>query len=106
LVDLKLGAPGIFLKHNSPASLPTAIRLVMSGEMWVDQKVSQLMADQAQQGEEVSSGPWLSESEHRCIRGFLKGSPTRRLPPGSELPRGGEGFIAAVIPKDPGGTRT
>lgn len=49
-VALKLGASGIFLKHNSPASLATAIRLVMSGEMWVDQKVIQLMADQVQQG--------------------------------------------------------
>jgi DNA-binding NarL/FixJ family response regulator len=51
---LKLGASGIVLKHNSPASLATAIRLVRSGEMWVDQKVSQLMADQVPQGEEVS----------------------------------------------------
>jgi DNA-binding NarL/FixJ family response regulator len=49
-VALKLGASGIFLKDNSPASLATAIRLVMSGEMWVDQKVIQLMADQVQQG--------------------------------------------------------
>ena len=42
------------LQHNSPPSLATAIRLVMSGEMWVDQKISQLMAAQVQQGEQVS----------------------------------------------------
>jgi hypothetical protein len=36
------------------------IRLVVSGEMWVDQKVIQMMADEVQQGEEASPAPLLT----------------------------------------------
>ena len=42
---LKLGASGILLKHSSPGTLANAIRLVAQGELWVDQKVIQQMAD-------------------------------------------------------------
>ena len=50
-IALQLGASGIFLKHNSPGTLAKAIRLVASGEMWVDQRVIQLMADGIHQRE-------------------------------------------------------
>ena len=47
--------------------------------MWVDQKVSQLMADQVQQGEEVSPGPWLTEREHRCFKGVFEGLANKEI---------------------------
>ena len=50
-IALQLGASGIFLKHNSPVTLAKAIRLVASGEMWVDQRVIHLMADGIHQRE-------------------------------------------------------
>src|SRR6202035_5780148 len=51
---LRMGASGIFLKHNSPGSLAQAIRLVASGEMWVDQRVIQMLADVVPQRQEPS----------------------------------------------------
>jgi len=50
---LRLGASGIFLKHNSPGTLAKAVRLIMGGEIWVDPKVIQLMADRVDQREEL-----------------------------------------------------
>ena len=47
---LHLGASGIFLKHNSPGTLAKAVRLIMGGEIWVDPKVIQLMADGSTSG--------------------------------------------------------
>jgi DNA-binding NarL/FixJ family response regulator len=73
-VALKLGASGIFLKDNSPASLATAIRLVMSGEMWVDQKVIQLMADQVQQGGGIGQPRAVAHREGtQVLQGVFEG---------------------------------
>jgi DNA-binding NarL/FixJ family response regulator len=44
-VVLKYGAAGIFLESDSSSRLMQAIRLVASGEAWVDQKVIHLLAD-------------------------------------------------------------
>ena len=57
-IALQLGASGIFLKHNSPVTLAKAIRLVSSGEMWVDQRVIHLMADgiHRREGRDLSQG--------------------------------------------------
>src|SRR6267154_1052176 len=38
-VAIRLGASGIFLKQNSPATLTRAIRMVAGGDAWVDEKV-------------------------------------------------------------------
>src|SRR5690242_12388326 len=76
---LKLGASGIFLKHNSPGSLAKAIRLVMAGEMWVDQKVIQLMVDEVQQTEEASPGPLLTEREQEVLQGVFEGLANKEI---------------------------
>src|ERR1035438_6677794 len=62
---LHLGASGIFLKHNSPGTLAKAVRLIMGGEIWVDPKVIQLMADRVDQREEERVSPLLTEREQR-----------------------------------------
>lgn len=53
---LKLGASGIFLKYNSSSSLVQAIRIVASGDAWVDRKVIQLIADRYPQREDHHFG--------------------------------------------------
>jgi two-component system, NarL family, nitrate/nitrite response regulator NarL len=78
-IALKLGASGIFLKHNSPGTLATAIRLVVSGEMWVDQKVIQLMADEVQQSHESSPAPSLTEREHQVLQGVFEGLANKEI---------------------------
>jgi DNA-binding NarL/FixJ family response regulator len=78
-IALKLGASGVFLKHNSPGSLAKAIRLVVSGEMWVDQKVIQLMADEVQHSEEASPGPLLTEREQQVLQGVFEGLANKEI---------------------------
>jgi DNA-binding NarL/FixJ family response regulator len=72
-VALKLGAAGIVLKHSSPSTLAKAIRLVASGETWVDQKVIQQMADRFLQGDQHDLPRILTEREDQVLRGVFEG---------------------------------
>jgi len=78
-IALKLGASGVFLKHNSPVSLAKAIRLVVSGEMWVDQKVIQLMAEEVHRSEETAVGPLLTEREQQVLQGVFEGLANKEI---------------------------
>lgn len=78
-VALKLGASGIFLKHNSPSSLAKAIRLVVSGEMWVDQKILQLMAHEVGHGEGAAPQPPLTEREQQVLQGVFEGLANKEI---------------------------
>lgn len=72
-VALKLGASGIFLKHNPPDALVTAIRRVVSGEAWVDRKVVQLMADAVNQAEAQEDHKRLTEREEQVLQAIFEG---------------------------------
>ena len=78
-IALKLGASGIFLKHNPPSSLVQAIRLVMSGEMWVDQKIIQLLAEEVQQRDDPGLRPILTEREQQVLQGVLEGLANKEI---------------------------
>jgi DNA-binding NarL/FixJ family response regulator len=78
-VALKLGASGIFLKHNSPGSLAKAIRMVAAGDMWVDPKVLQAMAEEVQQGEETVSLPPLTEREQDVLQSVFEGLANKEI---------------------------
>ena len=76
---LHLGASGIFLKHNSPGTLAKAVRLIMGGEIWVDPKVIQLMADRVDQREEERVSPLLTEREQQVLRGIFEGLTNKEI---------------------------
>ena len=76
---LHLGASGIFLKHNSPGTLAKAVRLIMGGEIWVDPKVIQLMADRVDQREEERASPLLTEREQQVLRGIFEGLTNKEI---------------------------
>jgi len=69
---LKLGASGIVFKHSSPGNLASAIRLVAGGELWVDQKVIQQMADSLQ-GEQQNVPRTLTAREDQVLQGVFEG---------------------------------
>jgi two-component system nitrate/nitrite response regulator NarL len=75
---LKLGASGIFLKREAVSRLLMAIRLVASGETWVDHRLIQLIADRYPQYEEdhLSS---LTEREQVVLKGLLDGLTNRKI---------------------------
>jgi DNA-binding NarL/FixJ family response regulator len=73
------GASGIFLKHNSPGTLAKAVRQVMSGEIWVDPKVIQSMADRVDQPENQSVSPLLTEREQQVLRSIFEGLSNKEI---------------------------
>jgi DNA-binding NarL/FixJ family response regulator len=75
---LKLGACGIFLKCNSSVRLVQAIRLVVSGEAWVDRRVIQLIADRYPQHEDQRLGS-LTKREQTVLKGLLDGLTNKNI---------------------------
>jgi DNA-binding NarL/FixJ family response regulator len=76
---LHMGASGIFLKHNSPGTLAKAVRLIMGGEIWVDPKVIQLMADRVDQPEDENISPLLTEREQQVLHGIFEGLTNKEI---------------------------
>ncbi len=76
---LRLGTSGVFLKHNSPGNLAKAIRLVAGGEVWMDHRVVQLMADSVHQREDQSLPRSLTEREQRVLRGIFEGLSNKEI---------------------------
>jgi DNA-binding NarL/FixJ family response regulator len=58
---LRLGASGIFLKTNSPRALAQAIRIVAAGGTWIDQTVTQLIAESVIPRDDPSDDELLTE---------------------------------------------
>jgi DNA-binding NarL/FixJ family response regulator len=78
-IAIHLGASGIFLKRNSPGTLATAIRLIMGGEMWVDPRVIQLMADQVNEPADDKENARLTEREQRVLQGIFEGLTNKEI---------------------------
>ncbi len=71
----KLGISGIFLKHNSPATLLEAIRTVAAGSVWTDQKAVQPMSA-------PSAAPrtaHLTPREQQVLRSVLEGLTNKEI---------------------------
>jgi DNA-binding NarL/FixJ family response regulator len=75
---LSHGVSGVFLGSDSPARLMQAIRLVASGEAWVDRRVIQLLADRYPQHEDLRLDG-LEERERAVLRGVFSGSTNRQI---------------------------
>jgi DNA-binding NarL/FixJ family response regulator len=81
-IVLKYGAAGIFLASDSASRLMQAIRLVASGEAWVDQKVLQMLADRYPHFEARWQGK-LTEREQTVLHGVVDGLSNRQI--GSQI---------------------
>jgi len=75
---LQLGVSGIFLKQNSPGSLVKVIRSVAAGEMWVDQKVIQLMADGVHRRDDRDQKS-LTQREQQVLQLVLEGLTNKKI---------------------------
>jgi len=78
-VSLKMGASGIILKHNPPGILANAIRLVAHGEMWVDQRVIQQMAERFPQGNLQKLPRPFTRREDQVLRGVFEGLANKEI---------------------------
>jgi DNA-binding NarL/FixJ family response regulator len=73
------GASGVFLKHSSPGNLAQAIRLVADGQMWVDQKVVQMLAEGVPQREDSSLRNLLTAREQQVLQSLFEGLTNKEI---------------------------
>lgn len=76
---LRLGVTGIFLKHNPPSLLAKAIRKVMDGEIWLDQKYLKVLLQESRAGEHAGRGRRLSERERDVLRLLFQGLANKEI---------------------------
>lgn len=75
-VARKLGIAGIFLKHNSPATLLEAIRCVASGGEWMD---SRAVSPAASQTTISQAGERLTNRELQVLRSVFEGLTNKEI---------------------------
>lgn len=73
------GAAGIFLKHSSPALLSKAIRTVMEGEAWLEQRYLTALLRMRAPGEGEDSRGRLTDRERGVLRGVLEGMANKEI---------------------------
>jgi DNA-binding NarL/FixJ family response regulator len=78
-IAIRLGASGIFLKQNSPATLTRAIRMVVGGEAWVDEKVMQLLAAAVDESDDHGSNKVLTTREQQVLQGVFEGLTNKEI---------------------------
>ena len=78
-IAIRLGASGIFLKQNSPATLTRVIRMVASGEAWVDEKVIRLMAVAVAESDDQTGAKSLTTREQQVLQGVFEGLTNKEI---------------------------
>jgi DNA-binding NarL/FixJ family response regulator len=73
------GASGIFLKHSSPGLLAQAIRMVASGQMWVDPKIVRMLAEGIPQREDRSLQSLLTTRERQVLQALFEGLTNKEI---------------------------
>jgi DNA-binding NarL/FixJ family response regulator len=76
---IRTGVSGIFLKHDSPGNLAQAIRMVAAGEMWVDQRVIQSLAEGLPSHEEQNIRKLLTNREQQVLQGLFEGLTNKEI---------------------------
>jgi two-component system, NarL family, nitrate/nitrite response regulator NarL len=77
----KMGATAIFLNSETPERLAHALRSVADGEVWVDSKVVQMLAEQLADGQTAAREPasTLTDREQSVLLGIIGGLTNRKI---------------------------
>ncbi len=76
---LGLGVCGIFLKNSSPALLSDAIRRVMAGETWIDQRCIQALVRAVDRTGGTERRKSLTDRERDVLRGVFEGLSNKEI---------------------------
>jgi DNA-binding NarL/FixJ family response regulator len=91
---LKEGAAGIFLKHNPPADLITAICRVARGETWIDSNSLNALTGSASAQVRTQSVPTLNNREQAVLKGVFEGLTNKEIAVRLEI---SESYVKAVL---------
>ncbi len=73
------GVCGIFLKHSAPALLSEAIRKVMDGETWIDQRCIRALVQALEKTGEPEGRKQLSGRERAVLKGVFEGLSNKEI---------------------------
>lgn len=73
------GVRGIFLKHSSPELLTEAIRKVMAGETWIDQRCLQALVHALESERRQAQRNELTERERQVLKGVFAGLSNKEI---------------------------
>ncbi len=76
---LGYGVCGIFLKNSSPALLSDAIRKVMAGETWIDQRCIQALVRAVDRTGDRQQNKLLTDRERDVLRGVFEGLSNKEI---------------------------
>ena len=91
---LEAGASGIFLKHNPPAKLITAIRRVAEGEHWLDTSSLDALRNAVSNKGRSTSGLRLNPREEAVLKGVFEGLTNKEIAAGLAI---SESYVKAVL---------
>lgn len=91
---LQSGASGIFLKHNAPTSLITAIRRVAAGEPWLDLTSLDSLVGAASSKSKPQASSALSKREHEVLKGVFEGLTNKEIAANLDI---SESYVKAVL---------
>jgi two-component system, NarL family, nitrate/nitrite response regulator NarL len=91
---LQSGASGIFLKHNAPTSLITAIRRVAAGEPWLDSTSLDSLVGAASIKSKPQASSALSKREHEVLKGVFEGLTNKEIAAHLDI---SESYVKAVL---------
>jgi len=94
LQALGSGASGIFLKHNPPASLITAIHRVVAGEPWLDQSSFDSLIGAATRRAKPQASSGLNQREQAVLKGVFEGLTNKEIAAQLEI---SESYVKAVL---------
>lgn len=76
---LGLGVAGIFLKYSPPAMLTEAIRKVMAGETWIDQRCIEALINAVEHVGEADRRTQISDRERNVLKGVFEGLSNKEI---------------------------
>lgn len=90
----KEGAAGIFLKHNPPADLITAICRVARGETWIDSNSLNSLVGSTSTRTKAQSIPTLNHREQSVLKGVFEGLTNKEIAVHLDI---SESYVKAVL---------
>jgi two-component system, NarL family, nitrate/nitrite response regulator NarL len=91
---MQTGASGIFLKHNAPHSLISAIRRIAAGDPWLDSSSLDSLMGAASSKSKPQMSSELTNREHQVLKGVLEGLTNKEIGVQLEI---SESYVKAVM---------